>query len=310
MGTVNLYDGFDNTLLYFLHAVELFIENSAGFLRINGFKIIALPLNIHHNGQGPLGVTLFLRGYFMGAGHRQVSSGPELNIVRKCTACTGHEISDALETGQLHVVADLVLIFIRFFLGRRVAGKKPVDHKLQKAVLCGKLGAAAKGCLPNLVYGISVLPVGTGQAYVDLMLAQPFDQAHKTGVNQKNIRVEFSVFFLEFKGRLLGRVREYAAGMMLPLTLCIVKQKNRLLRAGLCAISAVCSIGTLRLLRGACRGAVKIEYWHVVTPLSIFRNNQFVRNCKLTFFLRSLYTIYCGDSTGEHVSPLPGRRNK
>ena len=45
--------------------------------------------------------------------------------------------------------------------------------------------------------------------------------------------------------------------------------ENRLLRAGLRPIGAVCSIGTLRLLRGACRGTVKIEYWHVVTPLSL-----------------------------------------
>ena len=116
MGTVNLYDGFDNTLLYFLHAVELFIKNSACLRWINGLKIIALPLNIHHDRQGSLGVPLLLRGYLMGAGHSQVSSGPELNIVRKRTACTGHEISDALETGQLHVIAGLVLILVRLLL--------------------------------------------------------------------------------------------------------------------------------------------------------------------------------------------------
>ena len=101
------------------------------------------------------------------------------------------------------------------------------------------------------------------------MLAQPFDQAHKTGVNQKNIRVEFSILFLEFKGRLLGRVGKDAAGMMLPLASLIVQHKNRLLRAGFSRIGTICGIGALRLLRRSRGGAVKIEYWHVVTPLSL-----------------------------------------
>ena len=78
---------------------------------------------------------------------------------------------------------------------------------------------------------------------MNLMLAQPFDQTYKTGVNQQNIRVEFSVFFLEFKGRLLSRVGKYAAGMMIPPALLIVQQQNRFFRAGFSRIGTICGIG-------------------------------------------------------------------
>ena len=54
----------------------------------------------------------------------------ELNIVRQGTACAGHEIRNTLKAGQLHIVADLVPIFVRLLLRRRIAGKKPINHEL------------------------------------------------------------------------------------------------------------------------------------------------------------------------------------
>ena len=61
MRPVNLYDRLDDPLFYPLHAIQLFVKDPAGLLGINGFKIISLPLDIHHNGKGALGMAALLR---------------------------------------------------------------------------------------------------------------------------------------------------------------------------------------------------------------------------------------------------------
>ena len=157
MGTVDLDDCFDDTLLYRFHSVEFFIKNSTCFLRINCFKVVILPLNIHHNGQCTLSVASLFRRYLMRAGYCKISSRPETDIVRQGSACAGHKISDALNACQLHLVPCFFLIFILNNLCRCTACKKSLDHKLKKSVLCGKFRTAAKSSFTNLINCITVL---------------------------------------------------------------------------------------------------------------------------------------------------------
>ena len=70
MGTVDLDDGLDDTLFHLLHAVQLFVQDPSGLFRVNGFKIVILPLDIHHSGQGSLGVAALLWGNLIGTGYR------------------------------------------------------------------------------------------------------------------------------------------------------------------------------------------------------------------------------------------------
>ena len=157
MGTVDLDDCFNDTLLYRFHSVEFFVKDSAGFLRINCFKVITLPLYIHHNGKSSLSMASFLRRYFVGTGNCKVSSCPETDVVRKGSACAGHKISDALNACQLHLVPCFFLIFILNKLCRCTACKKSLDHKLKKSVFCGKLRTAAKSSFTDLINCITIL---------------------------------------------------------------------------------------------------------------------------------------------------------
>ena len=157
MGTVDLDDCFNDTLLYRFHSVEFFVKDSAGFLRINCFKVITLPLYIHHNGKSSLSMASFLRRYFVGTGNCKVSSCPETDVVRKGSACAGHKISDALNACQLHLVPCFFLIFILNNLCRCTACKKSLDHKLKKSVFCGKLRTAAKSSFTDLINCITIL---------------------------------------------------------------------------------------------------------------------------------------------------------
>ena len=61
MGSVDLNNGLDNTLFHPLHAIKFLIKDPAGLLRINSLEIIILPLNVHHNGQGTLGMSALFR---------------------------------------------------------------------------------------------------------------------------------------------------------------------------------------------------------------------------------------------------------
>ena len=117
MSPVDLNNRFDDSLFHGLHAVKFLVQYPACLVRINGREIIALPLNIHHNGECSLSMPAFFRRYLMGAGHRQISPCPETDVVRQCPPCAGHEIRNALYAGQLHTVPGFIFIFVRDFLG-------------------------------------------------------------------------------------------------------------------------------------------------------------------------------------------------
>ena len=42
-------NGLHDPLLDSLHAVQFLVQDPSGFHRINGFEVIALPLNVHHD---------------------------------------------------------------------------------------------------------------------------------------------------------------------------------------------------------------------------------------------------------------------
>ena len=130
MSPVNLNDGFDNSLLHAFHAIQFFIEDPACFHWINGFKIVAFPLNIHHHGEGALRVTTFFGRDFVGTGNSEVSTSPKADIVRQRSSGTVHKISDRLDTGELHTVTGFLLILILNFFFRCIAGEETLNHKL------------------------------------------------------------------------------------------------------------------------------------------------------------------------------------
>ena len=180
MCPVDLDDRLDDSLLYLLHAVKLLVQNPPGLFRVNGLKIIVLPLNIHHNRERALGMTALLGADLAGAGHCQIPAGPELDVVRKGPACAGHEVCDASE--------DWSASSHRRFppdphppdpqKGR--CWTEAAHHKLQKSVLRRKLGASSEGRLADSIDRIAVRPVLSGKAHVDTMLSKPFHQAYKT----------------------------------------------------------------------------------------------------------------------------------
>ena len=135
MCTVDLNDRLNNSLLYFLHSIQFFIQNSSCFIRIDCFKVIALPLNIHHNRKCSLCVTaLFLRNLVRTC-NCKISSCPQTNVIRKCTSCACHKVCNTLNTCKLHVISGLFLLLISGFFCRCVTCKQPLNHKLKEAVL-------------------------------------------------------------------------------------------------------------------------------------------------------------------------------
>ena len=130
MSPVNLNDSFDNSLLHAFHAVQFFIKDPACFYRINGFKIIAFPLDIHHHGKSALCVTTLLRRNLVGSGNSEISTRPKADIIRQCSSGTVHKISDGLDAGELHAVTGFLLILILNFFFRCIAGEETLNHKL------------------------------------------------------------------------------------------------------------------------------------------------------------------------------------
>ena len=265
MGAVNLYDGLYDSLLDPFHAVQFLIQNPAGLHGINGFKIVILPLNVHHDGKGALGMAPLLRSHFMGAGHRQVPAGPNPYIVRQRPAGAVHEISKALNTGQLHVVPDFLLVLLCQFCLRRAACQQPFNHKLEKTVLRRQLGPSSKGHLPNLIDRVSVPAVLTGQSDTDMVFPQPAQQAGETGVNLQDIRSDSPVLLLELESGPLGLVGENAAGMVSPGPAAVIQNKHGLLRRSRRLIGAIYRVSALWLffLFGC---VAKIKYWHKNPP--------------------------------------------
>ena len=135
MCTVDLNDRLYDSLLYFLHSIQLFIQNSSRFIRIDCFKVITLPLNIHHDRKCSLCVTaLFLRN-LMRTCNCKISSCPQTNVIRKCTSCACHKVCNTLNTCKLHVISGLFLLVIIDLFFWRITCKQPLDHKLKEAVL-------------------------------------------------------------------------------------------------------------------------------------------------------------------------------
>jgi len=230
MCTVDLDNRLDNTLFHTLHSIKLFIQDSPCLNRIDCFKIIVLPLDIQHNRKSPLCMMALFLGNFTGSCHCQISSGPESDIIRQCFACAGHKIGNTLNAGKLHLITVFLLFLILFCLSRCITLQKSLNHKLQKAILCRKLCAAAKSSFANAVYRISVLPVSTRQTYIDPAVSQPFQKTGKSGINFHHICCMVTVFFLKIKSSTVYRIGKHTAGMMFPLSLFIVKHHDRLLR--------------------------------------------------------------------------------
>ena len=130
MCTVNLNDSLYNSLLYALHAVKFFVKHLTGILWINCLKIIALPLDIHHNRKRTLRMALLLWGNLVRTGYSQISSRPQTNIVWKCLSCTCQKVCNALKASDLHIIAKLFFIFIFSLFCWCIACKQTVNHKL------------------------------------------------------------------------------------------------------------------------------------------------------------------------------------
>ena len=75
-------------------------------------------------------MAAFLGRDFTGAGYGQVAAGPEPDVVRQSFAGTVHEVRDALEAGQAHIVAYFFRILVLDFVRGRIAGQKTLDHEL------------------------------------------------------------------------------------------------------------------------------------------------------------------------------------
>ena len=202
-----------------------------------------------------------LRGHLAGAGHRQVSSGPEPDIFRQGPACAGEKVRNALDTGKPHTVPGLLFVLVRYLRGGRIAGEKPLDHKLQKTVLRGQLGASSKRNLPDLVNRVSFLPHCAGEPHIDMVLPQPFQKADKPGVYAQNIRAYRILLPLKFKGGPPDRIGKHSVGVMLQLPRPVVQHQNGLLRRRLPAVGIKNLVGTFRFLRRF-RRMVKIKNWH------------------------------------------------
>ena len=217
-----------------------------------------------------LRMASLFRGNLIGTRHRQISSGPEPNIVRQRPACTGHEIRDALQAGEFHLVTGLFLVFIFLFLRRRAAGKQPFDHKLKESILGRELCASAKSGLPDPVDRVALRPVLPGKTHIDPVLPKPSYKAYKAGVDPQDVGAHRAPFFLELKGRPLVWIFKYAAGMVLPLPRAVVQDQNRLIRRSLRRVGTENCIGTHRLLLFL-RRIVKIKYRHnLKTPHLLF----------------------------------------
>ena len=175
-------------------------------------------------------MAALLRRNLVRAGHSQVSSGPETDVVRQGPARTGHEICDALNARELHLISGFLLILVLRFLLRCIAGEKPLDHKLQETVLGGKLRAASKSRLTDLINRIAPGSILAGKPHMNMVITQPPDQAHETGVHFQDVRAQNAVLLLELKGGLFLRIGKNAAGMMFPLSHAVGEHKDRLLR--------------------------------------------------------------------------------
>ena len=175
MCSVNLNNCFNYTLLNTLHSIELFIKDSSRLNRIDCFKVVALPLNIHHHGKCSLCMTSFFCCHFCRTCYCKISSCPESYIVRKRSSCASHKIKYTLKTCKLHIVSVFFCILIYFCDCRCITCKKSFYHKLKKSVFCRKLCISAKSYFSYFIYGISSFCIFTGKPHFYMTFSKPFE---------------------------------------------------------------------------------------------------------------------------------------
>ena len=154
-----------------------------------------------------------------------------------------------------------------------------------------KLRSAAESDLPDLIDRIAILPVLAGETDIDVILAQPFKQTHKPGVDAQNVRADHAVpiLLLKLKRRALDGVGEDADGMVRPGFLPVVQNQNRLLRRRGRIVGLKRGVGAQGfVLRVWC--IAEIKYWH--DNISPFVSLLFISHL----------------STPDYTKPPPGRQ--
>ena len=294
MSPVDLDDRLDNPLLHTFHPVQLFVQDLSRLHRIYGFKVIALPLDIHHNRERPLRMAAFFLRYFMRTGHSQISSGPETDIVGKRSSRTGHEIRNTLDTGEFHLIAGFFLFLTIRQIFRGAAGKKPGDHKLKESVLRGELRSSSEGRLTDPVHCVPFFPVLAGKTHTDTVLTQPADQTDKARVDLQDIRADLPLLlFFELKRRPVDGIGKDAAGMMLPLAFTVVQIEDRSVGSGFPLLGMESSICTLRMF-SLFRSIIKIKNRHMLSLLFILKNLfHFTSHIHIKSRSISVNPIYC-----------------
>ena len=158
-------------------------------------------------------MSLFFRCHFAWSCHGKISSRPKPHIVRQCSSGTIHKIDDTLKARKFHIIA-VFIFFLKFIDLRRIAGKQPSDHKLQKSVFCRKFRTAAK---TDLAYFINRIPFGcifSGKAHFNMVFPKPLKKTGKTCVHAKYISTHGTIFSLIFKCCLFHRIRDQSDRMM------------------------------------------------------------------------------------------------
>ena len=94
-----------------------------------------------------------------------------------------------------------------------------------------------------------------------MVFPQPFQKAHKPGVDLKDILADHTCRPFELKSGPLDGIEKQTVRVMLQLPLPVAQQQYRLLRGGLAAAGIKNMVGTFRFLYGL-RGVIKIKNWH------------------------------------------------
>ena len=129
-----------------------------------------------------------------------------------------------------------------------------------------------------------------------MIVSQPFEKAHKTGIHQQNICCNRSILFFKFKCGLLILICKHAPGMMFPFTFLIVQNKNRFFRRSLRITGSKCLISADYFLFLFSRCLIKIKYWHIsFSPYHwyIFNVKSYIYNFLIKIFYREYSSFKC-----------------
>ena len=233
MRAVDLDDGFDDPLFDGIEPVELLIENSSRSHRVDGLEIGALPPDIQHHRQRPLGVAPFLRTDGAGAEQLDVPVRPRPDLRRQRVARAGEEIGHRRQIGEeIRRIPGFLLLLVVNRRGRP-AREKAADRQLQHAVLRRRFvrpSARIDGADP--ADRAALFCVNKGKADRNMVLSQPADQFQEAAVHPQNLRREVLTVLLIVKGRAGKRVTERAGLMMAHAGRGIRQHQNRMLRRG------------------------------------------------------------------------------